>query len=130
VPQLVKGGKWVFGWSIMDPAGAIPVPPEAFAEYGFAPGERAVVLRGSCCSGGFAIARSAKLAQSKISRNPRAIGRAEIGTDRRIVCASSMTLQPGERLLAVRGSGLALAFLQRGPIYVEARKHPEVEEWC
>jgi hypothetical protein len=27
----------------------------------------------------------------------------------------------------VRGSGLALGFVQRGPIYEEASRHPEIE---
>jgi hypothetical protein len=33
----------------------------------------------------------------------------------------------GDRLLVVRGSGLALGFLERGPIYEEARRHPDIE---
>ena len=37
------------------------------------------------------------------------------------------TIQSGERLLAVCGSGFALGFLQRGPIYEEALKHHEIE---
>ena len=36
-------------------------------------------------------------------------------------------MQPGDRLLAVRGSGRALGFVAQGPIYDEALKHPELE---
>jgi len=36
-------------------------------------------------------------------------------------------VEPGGRLLAVRGSGRALGFLARGPIYEEALAHPELE---
>jgi len=39
----------------------------------------------------------------------------------------TLAIQPGERLLAVRGSGLALGFLQQGPMYEEALLHPEIE---
>jgi hypothetical protein len=34
---------------------------------------------------------------------------------------------PGHRLLAVRGSGLALSLIAQGPIVEEARKHHELE---
>ena len=37
------------------------------------------------------------------------------------------SVMPGERLLAVRGSGLALGFIQRRLIYEEALKHAEIE---
>jgi hypothetical protein len=39
-------------------------------------------------------------------------------------------VQPGERMLAARGSGYALLFLARGPIYEEALKHPELETFA
>jgi hypothetical protein len=68
--QLVKGGKWVFGWVVVFPGGEVPIPPAAFIEYGF---------------------------------------------------------QPGERVLFLRGSGLALGFVQCGPIYEATLKHAEVE---
>lgn len=37
-------------------------------------------------------------------------------------------IEPGDNLLAVRGSGLALGFIVQGPIIEEAKKHPELEE--
>ena len=33
----------------------------------------------------------------------------------------------GDKLLVIRGSGMALAFAVRGPIVQEANKHPELE---
>jgi len=53
MPQLVKGGKWVFGWTVVSSAGEVRIPPEAYAEYGFPSatgfqnGERLLVVRGS-----------------------------------------------------------------------------------
>jgi hypothetical protein len=35
-------------------------------------------------------------------------------------------VSPGQRLLVVRGSGHALGFVARGPIYEEALAHPEL----
>ncbi len=41
MPQLVKGGKWVFGWVVVRAGKKIAVPPEAYREYGFQAGDRA-----------------------------------------------------------------------------------------
>ena len=35
MPQLVKGGKWVFGWIVVGRLKKIRIPPEAYNEYGF-----------------------------------------------------------------------------------------------
>jgi hypothetical protein len=125
MPQLVKGGKWVFGWCVVGPAGQIQIPPEAYAEYGFQTGERVIITRGSERSGGFGMGRQEKLANSPLQ--PRFIGEATVGAAGRVVLPPEACVRPGERLLAARGSGFALGFLQRGPIYEEAIKHPEVE---
>jgi hypothetical protein len=127
MPQLAKGGKWVFGWCVVGPAGEIHIPPHAFTEYGFQAGETVITVRGSQRSGGFGIGRSDVLARSQISLRSRFSRQARIGNGMRVVLPPEAGVQPGERLLAVRGSGLALGFLQRGLIYEEALKHPEVE---
>jgi len=125
MPQLVKGGKWVFGWVVVGPGGEILIPPAAFAEYGFQPGETVFLIRGSRRSGGFGLGRQARLADSIL--RPRFLGQARIESGRRVALPPEAGLQPGARLLAVRGSGLALGFLQRGPILEEALKHPGIE---
>ena len=56
----------------------------------------------------------------------RALCRGQIGEDGRLVVPSAVRPQPGTRLLAVRGSGRALGFVARGPIYNEALSHPEL----
>ncbi len=127
MPQLVKGGKWVFGWVVVGPGGAIQIPPAAYTEYGFQPGEPVVLVRGSQRSGGFGIGRRERLGQSRILLQRRFLSHAIIGENGRVCLPPETGVQPGDRLLAVRGSGLALGFLQRGPILDEARKHPEVE---
>jgi hypothetical protein len=57
MPQLVKGGKWVFGWVIVGSGGEITIPPEAYREYGFRAGDEVVFLQGSRRSGGFGVGR-------------------------------------------------------------------------
>jgi len=76
MPQLVKGGKWVFGWAVVGPGGGIRIPPQAYAEYGFQPGERVLFLHGSQRSGGFGIGRPETLAQAQIPLPRRAFLRA------------------------------------------------------
>lgn len=127
MPRLVKGGKWVFGWVIVGPACEIRIPPAAYAEYGFQPGEPVVFLRGSRRSGGFGIARRGKLGGTQIPLARRSIGEGMVCENWRTAFPPQASLLPGDRLLVVRGSGLALGFVQRGPIYEEALKHPEIE---
>jgi hypothetical protein len=127
MPQLAKGGKWVFGWVVVGPRREIRIPPEAYAEYGFQAGEEVVFLAGSRKSGGFGIGRPEKLARSKIPLERRAIGRGTIGPSGIIELPPETGILPGERLLAGRGSGFALGFLRQGPILEEAGKHPELK---
>lgn len=85
-----------------------------------------IILRGSRRSGGFAIGRQEKLSAAQVSFQSRYLGNARMDEQGQVVLPPETGVQPGERLLAVRGSGLALGFLQRGPIYAEALKHPEI----
>lgn len=127
MPQLVKGGKWVFGWTVVNSAGEVRIPPEAYAEYGFQPGEQVILLRGSRRSGGVGVAQRETLARSRVPLPKRALGEGMIDKNKRVIFPPQAGFQEGERLLVVRGSGLALGFVQRGPIYEEALRHPEIE---
>jgi hypothetical protein len=124
MPQLEKGGKWVFGRVVVRPGLKITIPPEAYREYGFQSGEEIVFTRGSRRSGGFGIGRADKI-PSLLKKRVLAQGR--MGKHGRAVLPPGASVQVGDRLLAVRGSGLALGFLAQGPIYEEALKHPELE---
>jgi hypothetical protein len=59
----------------------------------------------------------------------RAFGLVKIGLDGQIKIPLEAGIQPGDRLLAVRGSGIALGLLAPGPIYALALKHLEVESF-
>ena len=82
MPQLVKGGKWVFGWVVVQAGKKIAIPPEAYREYGFQAGGEIVFTRGSRRSGGFGVGRADKipallrkrvLAQGRIGRHGRVV---------------------------------------------------------
>ena len=124
MPQLVKGGKWVFGWVTVGPEGELAVPPDAWIEYGFQPGEEAVFLPGSRTSGGFGLSTPRLMARMASPMQTRALARGRLGRDGQVKLPPQVGVQPGARLLAVRGSGRALGFVSRGPIYEEAQRHP------
>ena len=106
---------------------ALVLPPEAWAEYGFQPGEEAAFLPGSRTSGGFGLSTPRLLAQAAGPLRSRCLALGRISDDGRIEVPSAVGVQPGSRLLVVRGSGRALGFVARGPIYEEALRHPELE---
>jgi hypothetical protein len=125
MPQLAKGGKWVFGWVIVGPGNEEHIPQAAYHEYGFQAGELVVFTRGSRRSGGFGVGKHERLALSPI--HSRILEEGSMREGMKVCLPQSLQIQPGEKLLAVRGSGLALFFLQQGPIYAEALRHPEIE---
>jgi hypothetical protein len=129
MPQLNKRGKWVFGWVIVRPQREITIPPEAYIEYGFQPGEAVIFLRGSRRSGGFSIGRREKLEQVFPPLLRRTFGQRNLGGDGRIEAPPEAGVQPGDRLLAVRGSGYAVLLITREPIYQRALAHDEIETY-
>lgn len=54
MPRLVKGGKWVYGWVTVGPEGKVAIPPEAWREYDFHAGNKAIfsqVVQSRCSPG-------------------------------------------------------------------------------
>jgi hypothetical protein len=126
MPQLVKGGKWVFGWVVVGPRGELTIPPAAWEEYGFQVGDEVTFIPGSRRSGGFGLTPPRLLAGMPAPLQMRALARGRVAAVGRVVAPAAVGVQPGDPLLAVRGSGRALGFVARGPIYEEALKHPEL----
>jgi len=152
MPQLVKGGKHTFGWSIISSSGRIMIPAEAREEYNLKTGDKLIIISGSKTSGGFSIVEIEKLRSSSLSnilennshfnilkttkgepvkKNQRVFCWAEIEEDGSfIIPINTLALfgaSPGNRLLAIRGSGLGVGFAVKGPIIQEAEKHKELE---
>jgi len=128
MPQMSKGGKWVFGWCVVGKDQKILIPEEAFLEYGFQAGEPVVFLRGSYRSGGFSVGRLEKLVDGTANLLlRRSVGRGILLEGGIIVIPPGADVQPGDRLLAVRGSGYALLFIKYGQIYDEALRHSGIE---
>ena len=125
MPQLVKGGKWAFGWVIVGPQRELTIPPEAWDEYRFQVGDEVTFIPGSQRSGGFGLSHTRLLADASAPLQIRALAKGRADELGRVIAPASV-VQPGDRLLVVRGSGLALGFVAHGPIYEEALRHPEL----
>lgn len=127
MPRLVKGAKWAYGWVVVGPQGRLPIPEEAWREFGFLPGTEAVFLPGSRRSGGFSISTpdlmavvSRRMEGSELS----VLGCSTFGEDRCVILPDQVVTRPGDRLLVVHGSRYGLGFVACGPIFEEAKKHP------
>ena len=154
MPQLVKRGKYVFGWSRLEKDGKIKIPQEAVKEYSFESGEIIILISGSKSSGGFGIFKLEKLQSSPLKSILHQIERSlkqkipfnkSIRYKNRYYCWTTIkeescinlldeTLKAygitvPTKVLAVRGSGLGLTYLSRGPIYHKALQHPEIPEY-
>jgi len=124
MPQLAKRGKWVFGWVVVGRQRTITIPPDAYREYGFQAGDEVIFLRGSKRSGGFSMGRVEKIPPLF---EKRILARGRVTRQGRVNLPLETGAQPGDELLAVRGSGLALGLSAQGPIYELALNHPELE---
>lgn len=67
MPQLNKGGKYVFGWSVIGRDGTIRFPPEALAEYGLLGDQSVIIFTGSRSTGGFCVTNKRLLSTSKLN---------------------------------------------------------------
>jgi len=151
MPQLVKGGKYVFGWSVISQDGGILIPEEARQEYQLKQGDSVILISGSNTSGGFSITKKSVLAQSRLSgiltRNPdlaefRTEERKVININGQNLCwvtiqengfiqlpphtLEAYEVRPGDPLLVVRGSYIGIGMAVKGPLVEEARKHSEI----
>ncbi len=152
MPRLVKGGKYIYGLSVVGTEGSIVIPPGAMREYGFSSGDNIILMNGSRRSGGFAITKQDIIKKSKLAVIIDAVvnvfnhtiaecevvehkGRLFYWTtinDSQSITLPSDTLlkfgvNAGDRLAVGRGSRLSIAFITRGPIMEECLRHPELK---
>jgi hypothetical protein len=113
MPQLEKGGKWVFGWVVIRTGKKISIPPEAYREYGFLTGDEIAFTRGGRSSGEFGIGRAYDMPELL---KKRVMDHGKIGEKLQVVLPAETKIRIGSRLLAVRGSRFALGFIAYGPI--------------
>lgn len=66
MPQIAKGGKFVFGRSLIREDLSVRFPPQAVREYDITVEQRVYLMTGSKSTGGFCIMRKGLLAPSKL----------------------------------------------------------------
>lgn len=130
MPRLVKGAKETFGWVIVGSGREITIPPSARERYAFHTGEEVIFIKASRKSGGFGLTSRRLLQRSSLPfTGKHVLGQAKISNTWKIVIPDSIPIIPLDRLLTVFGSGYALGFITFGPIFEEALKHLELEEF-
>lgn len=141
MPQMNKGGKYIFGKSLIRESGEIRLPPMAVNEYDIAAEGRIYLFTGSKPTGGFCVTRRALLEPSKLGHilieNPTLLdysapegefnpykGRAycwtNITPDGMLTLTDGMLkylhLTPGMELLSIRSSDIAFTMGAKGPL--------------
>lgn len=158
MPQLVKGGKYIFGWTRINNDLKIRIPDETYDEYKLNETDKLVILSGSKSSGGFSIITPYSVINSKLSKNilrlvdyrkdsnsfktneleiikqgERLVSWTSLEKDKYFRLSndliSALNLNIGKKLLVGRGSGLGPAFIAKGTIYEEALKHKDLLEF-
>jgi len=153
VPQLSKGGKFVFGRSVLREDLSVRFPPQAVREYAITAERRVYLMTGSRSTGGFCVSRRGLLAPSKLGMiladNPRLLeyqtapgefvrykGRSycwlPIGDEGVLRFAAPMLdlleLRVGMQLLAIRSSDLAFTMGAKGRLLEAADAYQGVIE--
>ena len=153
MPQMNKGGKYIFGKSIIHEDGMVRLPPMAVYEYAIAAEGRVYLFTGSKSTGGFCVTRRGLLEPSKLchilSENPmlreheiaegsfipykgRAYCWRAITPEGSIVLSPEMLsflrLAPGMELLSIRSSDIAFTMGAKGPLLEKEKEYNGVIE--
>lgn len=145
MPQMNKGGKYIFGMSVIREDGSIQFPTQAVEEYRIADEGKVYLFTGSKSTGGFCVTRRGLLLPStlgKILEETPALrdytakqgefilykGRSycwtEITQSGQIILTAEMMnfleIQPGMPLLSIRSSDIAFTMGAKGPLLEKA----------
>ena len=148
MPQMNKGGKFIFGKSVVHGDGTVQIPPQAVEEYNITSDKRVYLFTGSKITGGFCVTRKGLLEPSKLghilTENPdllryasacgafiRYKGRSycwtNISNEGAIMLSEStmdfLEISPGEELLSIRSSDIAFTMGARGPLLERAKNY-------
>lgn len=146
MPQMNKGGKFIFGKSLIRDDLTVQLPDQAVEEYSIASEGRVYLFTGSKSTGGFCVTRKGLLQPSKLgcilAENPELRGYlvAEgefVPYKGRAYCWVSISeggiiqlahdalrflnLQEGMELLAIRSSDIAFTMGAKGPLLARAK---------
>ena len=148
MPQMNKGGKFIFGKSLIRTDGTLRIPPQAMEEYHIADEGKVYLFTGSKITGGFCVTRKGLLHPSKLGHilddTPplldysagsgefiRYKGRSycwvEISQEGQILLTKKMMdflkVRPGMELLSIRSSDIAFTMGAKGPLLEKAENY-------
>jgi hypothetical protein len=142
--QLSKGGKFVFGWSLIQNNGQVKIPQQAINEYMLCDCDKIILISGSKRTGGFCLSKKSLIETSLIKglfdafpalkefktmegEFVRFKGRnyCWIALSRNTIrltpgMLSSLDIKPGDKLLSIRGSNIAFVMGAKGPLIEKA----------
>ena len=147
MPQMNKGGKFIFGRSIIGEDGRIQFPTQAIQEYHITSERRIYRFTGSKSTGGFCVTRKGLLLPSKLGHilteqhqllnytvplgkfvwyKGRAYCWVEISEHGTIQLPqetmSFLEIKPGMSLLSIRSSDIAFTMGAKGPLLKKAEE--------
>lgn len=153
MPQMSKGGKFIFGKSVIRKDGTIQFPVQAIEEYNITSESKVYLFTGSKKTGGFCVTRKGLLYPSKLGHILKEIpplfeyaskrgefikykGRSycwiDISHDGKITVTDEMMnfleIVPGMELLSIRSSNIAFTMGAKGPLLEKAEKYESLYE--
>jgi hypothetical protein len=147
MPQMTKGGKYIFGWSRIRVDGELSFPRMAVEEYKLKEEKYIYIVSGSKQTGGFSVMTEPLLSNSKLKNilidNPyladRSIGEGELISYKGRKYAwltlkddtislpedliKSLGIEIGDKLLAIRSSDIAFTMGLRGSLIDKANSY-------
>lgn len=149
MPQMTKGGKFIFGKSLLREDGSLQLPPQAVEEHQIASEGRVYLFTGSRITGGFCVTRKGLLLPSKLGHiltdmpalmdytagegaflpyKGRWYGWTAIFPDGMLTLSEPamqfLKLAPGMELLSIRSSDIAFTMGAKGPLLEKAANYP------
>ena len=150
MPQMNKGGKFIFGKSLIRENGNVQFPTQAVGEYDISSEGKVYLFTGSKSTGGFCVTRKGLLEPSKLGHiltdNPKLRDyKVEQGsfikykgrsytwidvTEEGIIQLSRemmgfLKIKPGMKLLSIRSSDIAFTMGAYGRLVEESIKHED-----
>ncbi len=148
MPQMNKGGKFIFGKSLIREDGSVMLPDQAVREYDIAAEGRIYLFTGSKSTGGFCVTRKGLLEPSKLGHilsdlpelrdytsapgsfiryKGRSYAWTWISEDGKIILSTEMMVflkvETGMKLLSIRSSDIAFTMGAFGRLVDESLKY-------
>ena len=150
MPQLNKGGKYVFGWSVIGADGTIHFPTMALSEYNLTSEPEIIIFTGGKITGGFCVTNQRMLLSSKLKhilndlpgltgehsssagqfipykgRSYAWLPISKGGTVQLpIQTLKFLNLKAGDRLMSIRSSDIAFTMGAKGPLIEKGLNYP------